>query len=83
MPIAAHELESDFPEYADTIKLLLRDDLQFKLENDLYRKLDKKIRGLQDSGIGTDDDHYSSLKKQRAYLKQHLYNRITGMITHH
>ncbi|MFA0811639.1 YdcH family protein [Microbulbifer epialgicus] len=83
MPIAAHELVSDFPEYIDTIKHLLQQDLQFKLDNDLYRKLDKQIRGLQDSGIGTDDEHYSSLKKQRAYLKQHLYNRITDMISPH
>ncbi|WHI45554.1 YdcH family protein [Microbulbifer sp. EKSA008] len=83
MPIASHELSVDFPEYADTIKQLIEDDIQFKLENDIYSKLDKQIRGLQDSGIGTDDDHYSSLKKQRAYLKQHLYNRITSVITHH
>ncbi|GAB2887344.1 YdcH family protein [Microbulbifer echini] len=83
MSIAAHELELDFPEHTDTIKRLIKDDMEFKLENDQYRKLDKQIRGLQDSGIGTDDEHYSSLKKQRAYLKQHLYNRITDGTTHH
>ncbi|QFT56351.1 YdcH family protein [Microbulbifer sp. THAF38] len=83
MSIAAHELELDFPEHAETIKQLIRDDVEFKLDNDLYRRLDKQIRGLQDSGIGTDDDHYSSLKKQRAYLKQHLYNRITDVVPHH
>ena len=83
MSIAAHELELDFPEHAEIIKQLIRDDVEFKLDNDHYRKLDKQIRGLQDSGIGTDDDHYSSLKKQRAFLKQHLYNRITDAVPHH
>ncbi|MCO1335452.1 DUF465 domain-containing protein [Microbulbifer sp. OS29] len=83
MPIASHELSVDFPEYAESIKRLIEDDLQFKLENDIYSKLDKQIRGLQDSGIGTDDDHYCRLKKQRAYLKQHLYNRVTATITQH
>ncbi|MFS1523981.1 YdcH family protein [Microbulbifer sp. 2304DJ12-6] len=83
MSIASHELLLDFPEYADIIRQLLTEDVKFKLENDLYRRLDKQIRGLQESGIGTDDDHYASLKKQRAYLKQHLYNRIIGTITHH
>ncbi|MFC6632982.1 YdcH family protein [Microbulbifer taiwanensis] len=78
MPIAPHDLELDFPEYADTIKRLQNEDLEFKVESDTYHKLDKQIRGLQESGIATDDEHYSHLKKQRAYLKQHLYNRITN-----
>ncbi|SEA45016.1 YdcH family protein [Microbulbifer marinus] len=78
MPIAPHDLDQDFPEYADTIRRLQQEDVQFKVESDTYHKLDKQIRGLQESGIGTDDEHYTSLKKQRAYLKQHLYNRISN-----
>ncbi|SHF14171.1 hypothetical protein SAMN04487965_1466 [Microbulbifer donghaiensis] len=78
MPIAPHDLDQDFPEYVDTIRRLQQEDVQFKVESDNYHKLDKQIRGLQESGIGTDDEHYNALKKQRAYLKQHLYHRITN-----
>lgn len=77
MPINAHTLENDFPQYQDTIRQLAAEDMGFRTERREYERLDKEIRGLQDSGIGTDDEHYNSLKKQRAYLKQHLYRRIS------
>ncbi|AMX01769.1 YdcH family protein [Microbulbifer thermotolerans] len=78
MPITAHTLENDFPEYEESIRRLKSEDLTFLSESREYERLDKEIRGLQDSGIGTDDEHYNSLKKQRAYLKQHLYHRIAN-----
>lgn len=79
MPITAHTLENDFPEHIDTIRLLKAEDLEFRSDSREYERLDKEIRGLQESGIGTDDEHYTSLKKHRAYLKQQLYHRITNI----
>ncbi len=78
MPITAHTLENDFPEHVETIQVLKTEDFAFRSDSREYERLDKEIRGLQESGIGTDDEHYTSLKKQRAYLKQHLYHRITN-----
>lgn len=76
MPIASHALEKDFPEYSETIKRLNEDDLQFKTESDTYHKLDKQIRGLEERGVATDDNHFNALKIQRAHLKDWLYRRI-------
>lgn len=76
--ITAHTLEHDFPEYIETIKRLAAEDLGFRIDRREYERLDKEIRGLQESGIGTDDEHYNSLKKRRAYLKQHLYHLIAN-----
>lgn len=78
MPITAHTLENDFPEHIETIRQLTAEDFEFRSETREYERLDKEIRGLQESGIGTDDEHYNGLKKRRAYLKQHLYNRIAN-----
>jgi len=78
MPIIAHTLENDFPEHLQTIRLLKAEDFEFRNDSREYERLDKEIRGLQESGIGTDDEHYTTLKKRRAYLKQHLFHRISN-----
>lgn len=76
MPIRAHTLEADFPEYAATIRQLRQEDLDFKIESDDYNKLDKEIRGLEERGITTDDNHFNELKIRRAHMKDHLYRRL-------
>ncbi|MCW8125749.1 YdcH family protein [Microbulbifer halophilus] len=76
MSIASHALDKDFPEYSETIKRLNEDDLQFKTESDTYHRLDKQIRGLEERGVATDDNHFNALKIQRAHLKDWLYHRI-------
>lgn len=78
MSIDPHTLEVDFPEYAETIKQLKREDLQFKTESETYQKLDKQIRGLEERGVATDDNHFNALKIQRAQLKDQLYRRLNN-----
>lgn len=78
MPIPSHSLENDFPEFSDTIQRLNREDLRFKTESETYHKLDKQIRGLEERGVATDDNHFNSLKIQRAHLKDRLYHRLTN-----
>lgn len=76
MPIPAHTLESDFPEHTDTIRSLREDDLEFRTESETYNKLDKEIRGLEERGVATDDNHFNELKIRRAHMKDQLYRRI-------
>ncbi|WGL16157.1 DUF465 domain-containing protein [Microbulbifer bruguierae] len=76
MPIHAHTLEADFPEYAATIRQLRQNDVDFKLVSDGYNKLDKEIRGLEERGITTDDNHFNELKIRRAQLKDQLYRQL-------
>jgi len=75
--IPSHALEVDFPEHKEMIKRLQEEDLQFREESDTYHKLDKQIRGLEENGITTDDQHFTSLKVQRAHLKDQLYRRLS------
>ena len=74
--IPSHALDVDFPEYLETIKRLHKEDLQFRSSSEIYHKLDKQIRGLEECGVTTDDNHFNALKIQRAHLKDQLYHRI-------
>ncbi|MFV8781384.1 YdcH family protein [Microbulbifer sp. SA54] len=76
MPIRAHTLEADFPEYAATIRQMRQEDVDFKIESDDYNKLDKEIRGLEERGVATDDNHFNELKIRRAHMKDRLYRRL-------
>ncbi|WP_237055449.1 YdcH family protein [Microbulbifer sediminum] len=82
MAIAPHTLEADFPEHSETIRRLSEVDLDFKAQSDTYHRLDKQIRGLEERGVATDDQHFNSLKIQRAHMKDRLYRRITDMNIH-
>ncbi|QKX17285.1 YdcH family protein [Microbulbifer sp. YPW1] len=76
MAIPSHALEADFPKYAQTIRHLREDDLEFRSTSDSYHKLDKEIRGLEERGVATDDNHFNQLKIRRAHMKDRLYQQI-------
>ncbi|MFI2811375.1 MULTISPECIES: YdcH family protein [Microbulbifer] len=82
MAIAPHTLEADFPEHSRTIRRLNEVDLDFKTQSDTYHKLDKQIRGLEERGVATSDQHFNELKIQRAHMKDRLYRRITDKDIH-
>ncbi|MBB5212110.1 YdcH family protein [Microbulbifer hydrolyticus] len=73
MSIPSRTLETEFPDLADSIRHLIQDSIQFKTDRDVYHKLDKEIRGLEERGVATDDHHFKELKTQRARLKDQLY----------
>ena len=71
-------LETEFPDLADSIRHLIQDSIQFKSDHDNYHKLDKTIRGLEERGVATDDQHFRELKTQRARLKDQLYQQVVN-----
>ncbi|MFV8783622.1 YdcH family protein [Microbulbifer sp. SA54] len=73
MASTSRTLETEFPDLADSIRHLIQDSIQYKTYHDNYHKLDKTIRGLEERGVATDDDHFKELKTQRARLKDQLY----------
>lgn len=77
MAIPSHALEADFPKYAKTIRKLQRDDLDFRAESDSYHQLDKEIRGLEERGVATDDNHFNAMKIRRVRMKDRLYRQFT------
>ncbi|MBB5210983.1 YdcH family protein [Microbulbifer hydrolyticus] len=78
MAIPSHALAADFPKYAKTIRHLRDEDLEFRTTSDSYHKLDKQIRGLEERGVTTDDNHFNQMKIRRAHMKDRLYHRIIG-----
>ena len=68
-------LETEFPDLADSIRHLIQDSIQYKSDHDNYHKLDKTIRGLEERGVATDDQHFRELKTERARLKDQLYHQ--------
>ncbi|QIL88456.1 YdcH family protein [Microbulbifer harenosus] len=75
MAIPSRTLETEFPDLADSIRHLIQDSIQFKNNRDVYHRLDKAIRGLEERGVATDDEHFRELKTQRARLKDQLYRQ--------
>lgn len=73
MPIRNHALTKEFPEYLDKIKYLRLNDLPFREACDRYNDLDREIRELELNDIPTEDQVFSQMRFQRAYLKDHLY----------
>lgn len=73
-----HNLFNEFPEHTDRIEYLWKQDADFATIAEEYHSLDKRIRGLQMSGIPTSDYYFEELKKRRCLLKDQLYHKIAS-----
>ena len=69
-----HDILHEFQKDEDTIKNLREFYPEFAEMMDHHDKLDTEIRGLEESGQPTSDTHMEELKKQRALLKDRIYN---------
>lgn len=68
-----HTFVQEFPEYADLIAILKKQDEVFASHLDQYHRLDHQIRGLEKNNQPTTDDRMNQLKSQRARLKDDIY----------
>jgi len=71
-----HALIFDFPELKQDIVYLTHKNETFKEQSKQYHLLDYDIRQLEIDGSPTDDKHMTELKKQRANLKDVLYQQL-------
>lgn len=71
-----HSLIADFPEWADLIKGLAVSDNEFAEQNIRYTALDREIRDLELGNSPIDDEQMHRMKKERASLKDALYQRL-------
>jgi uncharacterized protein YdcH (DUF465 family) len=69
-----HDILHEFQNDEETIKNLRENNPEFAEMMDHHDKLDSEIRGLEESGQPTSDIHMEELKKQRALLKDRIYN---------
>ncbi len=75
-----HALVFEFPEHRDRIHHLKQHDSDFQLDAQRYHQLDHHIRGLEMNQIPTSDDVFIAMKKQRAHLKDRLYQKIADSL---
>jgi len=73
-----HLLSTEFPEYSSVIHDLKSTDPEFMGMSKRYHQLDHKIRGLELNKVPTTDEHFSTLKLERAELKDKLYRILVS-----
>ncbi|WKE65353.1 DUF465 domain-containing protein [Gallaecimonas kandeliae] len=69
-----HSLYTEFPNHIDRIQELKSANPDFARAAAEYHKLDHQIRGLHMRSQPVDDQTMKGLKRQRAQLKDELYN---------
>ncbi len=72
----SHSLTHEFPEHLDAINQLTANDTTFAEKAKSYHDLDNEIRKLELKGSPIDDHEMSTLKLNRAELKDWLYSKI-------
>ena len=69
-----HDILHEFPNLEETIKVLHESNPEFAEMMDHHDKLDSEIRDLEEQGQPISDIHMEELKKQRALLKDRIYD---------
>ena len=69
-----HDILHEFPNLEETIKDLHETNPEFVKLMDDHDKLDTEIRDLEEHDQPTSDIHMEELKKQRALLKDRIYD---------
>lgn len=71
-----HSLSQDFPSLSAQLARLLKSDAAFAKDNEDYNRLDSAIRQLELDGAPVSDAQMNQKKRQRAMLKDSLYQRL-------
>ena len=74
-----HDLHHEFPQYEEKIHELKTSNAHFRKLFDEYHEVNKKIQGLESTGV-FDDQEISDLKFKRINLKDDLYGILEGEI---
>ncbi|MDF2446885.1 MAG: GTP-binding protein [Moraxellaceae bacterium] len=73
MTIEHHPLSRDFPELQERISALRQGDHHFSRLLDEYNAVDHAVYKAETGEHGVSDEHFETMKKQRALLKDQLY----------
>lgn len=71
-----HSLLLEFPDSTQVIQQLAKQDNNFAYDANKYDRLDDEIRKIELGHHFVDDDTMNQKKRQRALLKDILYQRI-------
>ena len=73
-----HDVLHEFPNLKDKINELHDNNPDFAQMMDEHDQLDNKIRNLEEHDQPVSDFHMEDLKKQRALLKDKIYDFLRG-----
>ncbi len=76
MPLEAHSLVQDFPEYRDTIHRLKAQSTHFARLFDEYDTTTHAVHRIESGAEAAADERLEALKKQRLELKDELYTLL-------
>ncbi len=69
----SHDMHLEFPNLAEKIDALAKNDSRFSHLFDQYNGLDAEIIKVEEEGMPIDDFTFENLKKKRLKLKDELY----------
>ena len=73
-----HELNEEFPEFANQIHALKTQDAHFLRLFDEYHEVNRAVHRSETDIEPTTDEHMIELRKQRASLKDEIYKMLTA-----
>ncbi len=78
MSAVHHDLANELPEFREKIHQLKLEDNHFSKLFDEYHKVNSDVLRLEAENIPVTDEAFETLKKQRLYLKDKLYNILAA-----
>lgn len=78
MQVEHHDIHHEFPEFAETIHDLKVGNTHFARLFEEYHALTNKVENLEEKDIPVDDFTIEDMKKQRAKLKDELYQMLVA-----
>jgi uncharacterized protein len=76
MHVEHHDLQHDFPEFADAIRALREGNSHFAKVHATYQRLTGKVEDLEEHDMPVADFTIEDMKKQRVKLKDELYHML-------
>ena len=71
-----HELAADFPKYAEQLHRLKTTDAHFRNLSEIYHNLNRDVHRAETNVEPTSDHHMVALRKQRAALKDEIFELL-------
>lgn len=73
-----HELQEEFPQYAEKLTALKTSDAHFAKLADEYHEINRAVHRAETDVEPTDDLHMGEMRKKRAALKDEIYRILSA-----
>ncbi|SDI50762.1 YdcH family protein [Lutimaribacter saemankumensis] len=73
-----HELQEEFPEFAEKMSAMKAADAHFAKLADEYHEINRAVHRAETDVEPTDDLHMGEMRKKRAALKDEIYRMLSA-----